>query len=613
MPFCPLFFRPPGGLADAYLAAVVESWPEMVDLLSKPVSIAIMVAGMLGLIVGWFVRGGESASAAPSPPPSDGLVELRWRHEKLVLTERQQVEKQTRLDAFADSVGRHSSPAERTVALRLFVLAERMREARQKTGSDLSRMLAVRERLGAITVEDRRESEVVKTSLRMTSLRSGTLEETRDLLRGIGERALHLEEEAHAGCLDLSDEDKGLRRQLREIKGDILALPQGWATSGDETDRQLRELLAMVRHPAIDAVRDILLIDGAMTLSLAGSGGIDLAGAVGEVMDAIEASRATEAARMAEAADAADGEAAASSDEEPFESPAVSAEAPEESVSPEATSEAPDNALQEASASDKTPGKVNGLGGHDHDHGGGSDTPPADAVSFVGNPFLKPATATPVPMMPPDTAFRDPDDFADRPVRIGKGFHDLTAEPSGMVSSDPPEPSQPTDEISDENRSLVIFCSNDVELWGKDIYRGARCRARAIRDFPDWAEWISIRRLDTGERVFAPVRTASLFNGQTSDPIGFNGTNELFYGARHLGIFSESCPNEVETRFTYGGWGFGHRAHEITPEVEQLQAAGWAGREIPADTVFEIVIHEELPTLGALDRLLEATCGSAKR
>src|SRR5690606_24237360 len=137
-------------------------------------------------------------------------------------------------------------------------------------------------------VEDRRESEAVKTSLRMASLRSGTLEETRHLLRGISERILHLEDEANGGRLDLSDGDKGLRRQLREIKGDILALPQGWATSGGETDRQIRELLARVRHTEIDAVRDILLIDGAMTLSLAGSGGIVLAGAITEVTEAVE-------------------------------------------------------------------------------------------------------------------------------------------------------------------------------------------------------------------------------------------------------------------------------------------------------------------------------------
>jgi hypothetical protein len=101
-----------------------------------------------------------------------------------------------------------------------------------------------------------------------------------------------------------------------------------------------------------------------------------------------------------------------------------------------------------------------------------------------------------------------------------------------------------------------------------------------------------------------------LRNAQSADPFGFNGSNELFYGARHLGLFSESCPNEVETRFTYGGWGFGHRAREIAPEVEQLQAAGWEGREIPADTVFEIVIHEELPGLGRGDRVIDGeVCG----
>lgn len=552
----------------------------MVDLLSKPVSIAILIAGMLGLIVGWIVRGSEPAPA-PVASPVSGLAELRWRHEKLVLTERQQVEKQTRLDAFANSAGRHTSPEEMMVALRLFVLMERVREARQKTGTDLSRMLAVGERLEAITVGDRRESEAVKTSLRMASLRSATLEETRDLLRGISERILHLEGEASAGRLDLSDGDKGLRRQLREIKGDILALPQGWATSGDETDRQIRELLAMVSHSEIDAVRDILLIDGAMTLSLAGSGGIDLAGAVSEVMEAVENSKEDEAVLETEVA-AADH--------------TLISDTPAESA-----------VLEEPATEEESAEKVNGLGGHGSKSGASS----LSGIPFIGNPFLKPAAAPPAPaMMQPDTAFRDPGDFSEPPVRIGKGFHDLTVENPDAGSI---HPSEATWEVPAENRSLVLFCSNDVELWGKDIYRGARSRARAIKGFPDWAQWISIRRLDTKERVFAPVRTASLFNGQTSDPIGFNGTNELFYGARHLGIFSESCPNEVETRFTYGGWGFGHRANEVTPEVEHLQAAGWEGREIPADTVFEIVIHEELPTLEPLDRLLEAACGSAKR
>ena len=252
-------------------------------------------------------------------------------------------------------------------------------------------------------------------------------------------------------------------------------------------------------------------------------------------------------------------------------------------------------------------GKVNGFS----ETGKKPPGPALTKIPFIGNTFLEAVVGLPAPgLMQPDTGFRDPGDFTRAPVRIGEDFLDLTT-PAPEATL--PGAEEPTADVPEENRSLILFCSNNVELWGHDVYRGAHCRARAIKDFPAWAQWISIRRLETRERVFAPVHTASLCNGQTSNPIGFNGTNELFYGARHLGIFSESCPNEVETRFTYGGWGFGHRANEIAPEVEQLQAAGWEGREIPADTVFEIVIHEQLPRLGKLDRLLEPACAELKR
>ena len=122
---------------------------------------------------------------------------------------------------------------------------------------------------------------------------------------------------------------------------------------------------------------------------------------------------------------------------------------------------------------------------------------------------------------------------------------------------------------------------------------------------PEWAKWISIARLDTGERVFAPANSASLTSGEGGTAFGFNGTNELFYGARHLGIFAESCPNEVETRFTYGGWGFGHRVNGGDSEDQELQASGWEGREIDADTVFEISIHADLPELKESDKVLD--------
>lgn len=530
----------PSGNYEARLASVVGSWPEFLELFSKPASIAIMAAGLLGLIVGWLVRGRDANPGTPVELVPPGMAILRWRHEKLVLTERQQVEKQGRLDAFAEAFAHHGTVAEMTIGLRFFVLAERLREARQKVGSDLSRMVAVRDQLVAIPVNAGREIHAVAASREIADSKVAMLEEARDQLRTIGQHILRLEKEVASSTLPAADRENGLRKALMEIKGDVLSLPQGWASSGDEADRQIRELLAMAGNGEIAAVRDILLIDGANTGSLSGSGGIDLAGAVSAVMAAL------------------DRETTATTPILPIVSP---------------------------------PLESNGTGA--------AEMKPLTGITFIGNPF---SDDVPEPLKPlkltPDSGFRDPREFERAPVRIGGGFHDLTNDlPSVEVVSEA--------EIVEENRSLILFCSNNVELWGKDTYRGAHCRARAIKVFPDWAQWISIRRLDTRERVFAPVRTASLFNGQTSDPVGFNGTNELFYGARHLGIFSESCPNEVETRFTYGGWGFGHRANEITPDVEQLQAAGWEGREIPADTVFEIVIHAELPVLCREDRILE--------
>ncbi len=521
MPTCPSIPCPSGGTSSIMLASLVDRWPDLVEIVSKPVSIAIVAAGFFGLFVGMLLRGREKSAAAP-PSASPETAELKWRHEKLVLVERQRVEKQARLDAFAERLAGGASFPPGEVALRLFVLTERWREARQKVGSDLSRLTAVRERLGQIGIESPRGREIVAACRAMAETQILRLEEVREALRGLGERVVALLENGPNGKL-AEVSSAALRRRLLDLKGDFLSLPQGWTTAGDEADQHLRELLATVDEPAIAPVREFLLVDGAVTASLAGGSGLDLAGAAGAAVAAIDraaAAKRTEAPRL-------------------------------------------------------------------------PDTPPPPASPPSACEFGS-----------PDPGFREPSELAVASLRPPKGFHDLTGS-SGNGGQGGEGAKTRVLEGAEVERTLVLFCSNDVELWGQTVYRGARCRARTISDFPDWARWISIRRLDTHERVFAPIRTASLRDGKTSDPFGFNGSNELFYGARHLGLFSESCPNEVETRFTYGGWGFGHRAHEIAPEVEQLQAAGWEGREIPADTVFEIVIHEELPSLGQLDRLLE--------
>ena len=581
MPICPSIPCPLVGVTEAVSASLLAvTWPEAVDHLSAHAPAAVLIAMAFGIFVGWLARGRSDVDAAHREPakPTSGLEELRWRHEKLVLVERQQAEKQARLEGFSGHFTGLPSPGHRTVALHLFLLAERVREARQKVGSDLSRMIVVRDRLDTLLAPTERGREAIGACRGMADAQAMRLEAARDALRGIAEEALSLEQSVSSGRRDLSD-FVTLRRELVELKGRIVGLPQGWATSSDETDRRIRELLATVDEPGLTPVREILLVDGALTASLAGVPGIDLTGGIGGVIRSIDEQVAAErVAKEVLSENSGTGHAI----EECQDHPAMG--------------------LGSLPVLSESPGLI--------------DEKSFD-FSLVGSG-------------PPIAGFRDPAEFALLKPIAPKGFVDLVdvegqmEVPSrgngngngngGLIRLAPlpeiesPKSAEPEDlEIE---RSLVLFCSNDVELWGKTVYRGARCRARAIHEFPDWARWIAIRRLDTGERVFAPLSSASLRNAQCADPFGFNGSNELFYGARHLGLFSESCPNEVETRFTYGGWGFGHRAREIAPEVEQLQAAGWEGREIPADTVFEIVIHEELPGLGRGDRVIDGeVCG----
>ncbi len=525
-------------IQPALASALTDWWPDLVVLMSKPVSVAIVLAGLLGLLVGWLLRG----RAEPTPASAKGVAgpEWQWRHEKLVLIERLQAEKQFRLDAFGEALEKFPEGPTKSVLVRVFLLAERVREARQKVGSDLSRMRAVRDRLDEILPTVERGQEAVGAARGMADAQSHRLEEAREILRGIGEDVFQIEEKALEQGIDPST-SLDLRKRLKDLKERVLSLPQGWATSGEEADLRIRELLATVDDPDLVPVREVLLVDGSLTNSLesGGAAGIGLAGSVGAVITSL------------------------------------------------------DHVVQIA-------GKSSG-GSHDAI----VETNLQPIVLSAANPFAEDAPGFGFPkLQSPDPGFLLPEDVILQTKRAAKGFHDLSFE-NGAPSVAAVIAADAVTVTEEADRTLVLFCSNNVELWGKTIYRGGRCRARAIESFPEWAHWISIRRLDTHERVFAPIRSASLRQGQSADPYGFNGSNELFYGARHLGLFSESCPNEVETRFTYGGWGFGHRALEIAPEVEQLQAAGWEGREIPADTVFEIVIHEELPALGKLDRLLE--------
>ncbi|MEX2580331.1 MAG: hypothetical protein WD342_14830 [Verrucomicrobiales bacterium] len=514
MPTCLESLRLLGQATDRLPLLRGEWGQEWVDALSTPVSLIILGAGFLGLLVGFLVGKGAETKGEPSAADerdTPGGAELRWRHEKLVLLERQQAEKQTRLEEFVESVGGDVSGGTAAVKVRLFALAEILREERQQTGSDHSRLSLVDERLGEIEKSGASRPEAIAGCREIARKQIEQLEARRDALRSAGRLVFGWEDDLKASP-DLNAER---RRELRSALAEVRRLAQdssvNWHAATGEADRQISDILAAGGESVFDPIRTILLVDGSETDSLASR--------ENRFPDAVAA--------LEEALDSGDraGSAKAKKTEN---QDAVEAMRPDESfLSPVPT-------------------------GADT----GNSKPPAN-----GN---------------------------------GNGFHDLT-------KSEAPE-----DALAEPESSMVIFRANDAELWGRDVYRGTNSRARALSDLPEWARWISIERLDTGERVFAPIGSVSLSSGDPGFPFGFNGTNELFYGARHLGVFAETCPNDVETRFTYGGWGFGHRVNDADPGSERLQASGWEGREIDADTVFEISLHAELPELGETDRVLEA-------
>ncbi|MCB1232926.1 MAG: hypothetical protein KDN19_21965, partial [Verrucomicrobiae bacterium] len=174
-------------------------------------------------------------------------------------------------------------------------------------------------------------------------------------------------------------------------------------------------------------------------------------------------------------------------------------------------------------------------------------------------------------------------------------------EPQPLPSPFHPDLESLTRQADNRSGGLLLFRANDPTLWGTEVFSGANRRARSLEFLPEGLAYLRLRRVDTGEGIVVPIRNEALTDDADGHPRGFNGTNELFYGAHHLGIFDETLPQDVETRFTYGGWGFGHSV--LGPEQ---QACGWEGRPIAPDTVFEITVFRRMPVLDENDRLLEA-------
>lgn len=472
--------------------------------------LAMIAAGLVGLFFGWLIgRSGKAEKQASGEPEKAGdHPELRWRHEKLILMERQDAEKQERLVKMVEDLSHAPELSSAEIKARLFRVAETLRDIRQRVGTDLSRLTLVSRQLSDSDPASSRSS-AQDGCLQIAESHINRLEEARNQLRPVCSEVLALEESFPTGLILSEPEKEKLKDALVQVKKRVGDLPSDWRILTDDADRKIGELLEMEDSPKNEAIREILLVDGSVTDSLDHRDDSSLSGDLDAIIRLLEE-----------------------------ETPRLMQRSPVEKSFPVQSHEMPPK---------------------------------------------------------PDNGFRAPPEKA--APSNGNGSH-------GPEADETPE-SLPEASAPEAPKTLVVFRANDVNLWGQEVYRGANARARILSELPEWANWVSIRRVDTGEAVFAPVTCLSFSNSELAASSGFNASNELFYGARHLGMYSDSVPNEVETRFTYGGWGFGHRVSEADAGRESLQASGWAGIEVDPETVFEISLLESLPALTTQDRLLD--------
>lgn len=132
----------------------------------------------------------------------------------------------------------------------------------------------------------------------------------------------------------------------------------------------------------------------------------------------------------------------------------------------------------------------------------------------------------------------------------------------------------------------VVFRGSDPVHWGAKLAASNDGVSRALpaSEIRSDINYIRIRRVDTRESVVTSVTKGQLFSPGPNDGNGWNGLCESFFGGRHLGVFAKDIPNEVETKFGIGGWGFGHRF-----DHNDQQEWAWAGRLLEP-TTFEISV-----------------------
>ncbi len=458
--------------------------------------------------------------------------ELEWYREKRFLMERQAREKQDRLAELVDSLEEARAHALAYPVTRLFFFAETIREERQQLGTDISKLTLIGRRL------DDLGRECLEASSRGTRI-DPFLTEVR-FCRQVLEN--HLDQLRHAQNL------------LRKVLAGV-SIHEERARRGEIGEDEVGDLISELED-AKDQLSE--LPDALKTI----------ARSTGEKAQAL----------FRESSHHLPGHSMHAVWQEQMRLDLFSSK--HRPGGRGALLDAADRAIEAFEAGETSAPAEDG------------DSPPqreeGDEIFGAGGAPIPESAEVRVPAL----------DFAgDQP---GEGASSAKADgvwvaPESGRSGSLPEDGADEDGAGEAPREIVIFCSHDPSIWNSHFDEGETNRAMALDDVRGDYHWIGIRRLDTGEEVFFEVGLEELKASGDGKSVGFNGSNEFFYGARHLGLFSEECAPEVETRFTYGGWGFGHLASSSDEHEENTQVCGWNGRQLPEGTVLQFTLYAELP------------------
>ncbi|MDF1811669.1 MAG: hypothetical protein P1V20_05630 [Verrucomicrobiales bacterium] len=492
--------------------------------------------------------------------------ELEWYREKRFLMESQAREKHSRLATLINSVAPANAHPLTYAATRLFFLAETIREERQHLGTDISKLSLIDRRLRKLGKEcinqtgkgAGTEKWLSKMSLCRQMIQSNRedLRKSQNLLRHVLSEISELEEKARNNRIP-GPEIAAAIAKLEAAKSKLSDLPDGLRTVAKTTGAQAQDLFReSTSHIPEEDLHAVWKEQTAMDLFSSKhrpGGRNDLIDAVEKAISAFHGGAAPET-----------------------ESP-IQNEHPADEIPPLIGEDEPEKEIPEPVPTlFDTPPPVK------------PDSPPETAEEEEIPPFTPPEKDS-GENGPAESVWATPADFG----------LDANSKKSKKFSFNPFGPAK---ESPDGAASLVIFRSDNPEIWNTTVSNGDDEQAVAINEITGAVKWMGIKRIDTGEEVFSEIALEDLKSNGEGKPCGFNGSNEYFYGARHLGFFSEECPTEVETLFTYGGWGFGHLSTSEGEVAEQY--CGWNGRQIPSGTVFEITLYEEKPEQATDDQVI---------